>query len=101
MIITTDSHNFIVTGLNEGAQNLVQTIKIDGKNVRESYLSKNGEYFYQYFENGSMIIYQSCSYEGHEDYYYGNDGECHFCNSSLDMFIENNSLKANYHNPNT
>ena len=74
MVITSDSNNLVVTGLDEGTQNLVQTIQIDGVNERASYLAVNGEYFYQAFANASIIIYRTCNYEGHVDYYLGNDG---------------------------
>ena len=86
MALTTKLETFIVVGLAEGKQEIVQSIPLDESNYRTTQISANGEYFFLSYKNMTIYIYRSCFYDD-QTYYYGSDGECVYCNSTLDMFI--------------
>ena len=89
MTVTANSKAFVVAGVNEGRQEIVQTVPFDGvEDWRWNLVSPNGEYFFQVVKSGTFDIYRSCDYDA-RTYYYGEDGECQFCNSTLDLFIDN------------
>ena len=88
MALTTGVETLIVGGLNEGKQEIIQTIPFNIANYRAIYIANNGEYFFQVFSGGKIEVYQSCFFTNNT-YYYGSDEECHLCDSSMDMFIEN------------
>ena len=86
MALTVNYQTIIVAGLDQGRQDIVETIPMDTDNYRTTYISTNGEYFFQVYHNNTIEVYRSCFFTN-STYYYGSDGECLFCDSSIDMFV--------------
>ena len=58
MTVSTDTKTFIVNGINEGQQNIAQTILFDGStDWRINLISGNGQYFFQVDKVGTVDIY--------------------------------------------